>query len=118
MPKVEKLINLLFSLIDVFDIRSSDPVLAALKHAQRGIVVSSLAMVLALCWMIAMAPDDTVPPATSPLALVHTIHQWLHIVGAIMLISASLSTLFQIGRYIAVAKWPERFVDFSPLDHH
>lgn len=114
---MKMLINLLLSLIDAFEIRTTDLVLATMKRIQRGIIVSFLVMILALLWTIATTPENIKPPATSPQVLAYTIHQYLHLGGTIVLIGASVSALFLIVRYFLVAKWPERFVDFSQQRH-
>lgn len=110
---MEKLLDLLLSLANLLDARSSDPVLAALKRAERGAVLAIFCAGLAIGGMFAFAPDHDVPPSGSPLALAWVVQHWLSVGCAVLTLVASCIGLYQIGRYIAVAKWPERFVDFN-----
>ena len=110
---MEKLLDLLLSLANLMDSRSSDPVLAALKRAERGAVLAIFGAALAISGMFAFAPDHDVPPSGSPLALAWEVQHWLSLGCAVLTLAASSIGLYQIGRYIAVAKWPERFIDFN-----
>lgn len=110
---MEKLLDLLLSLPNLLDARSPDPVLAALKRAERGAVLALFGAVLAIGLMIAVAPDHGVMPSGSPLALAWMVQHWMSLGCAVPALAASCIGLYQICRYIVVARWPERFVDFN-----
>lgn len=51
------LISAVFWIIGLFDVRSSDPVLAAFKHARRSMIVCTVAQFTFLALAFAFAPD-------------------------------------------------------------
>lgn len=110
---MEKLLDLLLSISNLLDARPTDLVMAALKRAERWAVLAIFVAVLAIGGMIAVAPYHDVLPTGSPLALVWLVQHWMSLGCAVLALAASCTGLYQIGRYIAVAKWPERFVDFN-----
>lgn len=105
-----KLLDLLLSLANLLDARSTDPIRAALKRAERSAMLALLVAALALGGMVAIAPDYGVVPSGSPLMLAWMVQYWVSLGCVMLALAASCFGLYQLGRYIAVAIWPERFL--------
>jgi hypothetical protein len=75
------LINTLFSIILVTDVRSPDPAIAAMKRARLWMIVCAIGEVVFLGLAFAMGTDEAVT-----VALVHVVHDmvsWLYIGGSV-----------------------------------
>lgn len=57
---MERLINLIFFISGLFDVRSSDPIIAAFKHARRAAIICSVAQFSFIMLAFAFDVDSTV----------------------------------------------------------
>lgn len=110
---MNKLFGLLFYFSNLMDARSSNPVLAALIRAERGAVLATIGSLIAIVAMFMVAPSQDALPIGSSMTLVRDIQHWCSLGFACVALVATLFGLYQIGRYILIIKWPERFVDFN-----
>lgn len=75
------LINALFSIILVTDVRSPDPAIAAMKRARLWMIVCAIGEVVFLGLAFAMGPDEAA--TVSPMYVVHDMVSWSYIAGSV-----------------------------------
>lgn len=110
---MEKILSVLFYLVDLIKAESPDPVLAALKRAERGAILGSIGALILIALIQLVAPEQVELSAGSPLGLAHLVRYWISWILAGMVLLSALFGLSQVVRYLLVLKWPERFVDFD-----
>lgn len=54
---MEFLLNIFLSIVGIFDVRSSDPILAALKHSRRALIVCMVADIAFIVLAFFFAPE-------------------------------------------------------------
>lgn len=113
MVNVEKLLSLLFYLDDLMKADSPDPVLAALKRAERGAILGIIGALILMVLIQLFIPEQAELSAGTTLALARLVQYWFCWFLASMVLLSALFGLHQVIRYVLVLKWPERFVNFD-----
>ena len=109
---MQKVFDALFWLIELHDVRSANPIIAAQKRASLGMFYSLVAAALLCALSVGVAPHTV--STNSDLSAITALLQEYAAVGCALL--ACLVSLVGIGfivRYVLMVKWPERFVDLS-----
>lgn len=78
---MDSLINALFSIILVTDVRSPNPAIAAMKRARLWMIVCAIGEVVFLGLAFAMWPDEAA--TVSPVHVVQDLVSWLYFGGAV-----------------------------------
>ncbi|MGH8782862.1 hypothetical protein [Paraburkholderia sp.] len=105
--------DVVLSCIVATDARSADPVIAAQRHATRGMTLSLVASAILCGFALYFTPDTDVATGLSGLAAAvqGRIVFWFSCAALV----ASACGLYFIVWYVLVLRWPERFVNVSKL---
>lgn len=109
---MDYLVTLFFALIDVFDVRSGDPALAAFKHARRAIIICGLTLVVLIALAFACAPAH--PPGVSHQASygADVVRDFVSNAFALGAVAFMIATVYYALRCLHTYLWPERYVDW------
>lgn len=107
---MEILLSVIFSIAGVFDVQSTDPILAAFKRARRALIVCLVAQLACVVLAFAFAPEG----ANSPGGTAQLSEHVSHLVGrgfAIVALACSLGIVWFSVRCLHIHFRPEHYVE-------
>lgn len=107
---MERLLDLIFWIVGLFNVRSSDPVLAAFKHARRATILCTVAQFIFLALAFTFDVESAVPASQ----VSHLVDQGRNMVAngfALIAVAFMLGMVWFSCKCLHIYFKPERYLD-------